>query len=149
MLEAVAVEGQVFDPSFFMYFEDVDVAWRAQLAGWTTRFVSQAVVQHRFQASSREHDDQFVPIHCALNRLRCLLKNGSVPLLLTTARRTGGDFRWLFHRLGGQTLRRWLQAAWDGIRQRAAVSRLASRSRADVEGAWVRPVTARRRLRRR
>ena len=50
MLEAVAVEGRAFDPSFFMYFEDVDLAWRARLAGWKSWFVPQAVVHHRFQA---------------------------------------------------------------------------------------------------
>jgi GT2 family glycosyltransferase len=34
MIEDVQVEGSFFDPDFFVYREDADVAWRAQLFGW-------------------------------------------------------------------------------------------------------------------
>ena len=34
MIDDVAIDGDFFDPDFFVYREDADVAWRAQLLGW-------------------------------------------------------------------------------------------------------------------
>ena len=34
MIDDVVVDGNFFDPDFFVYREDADVAWRAQLLGW-------------------------------------------------------------------------------------------------------------------
>ncbi len=34
MIDDVAVDGEFFDGDFFVYREDADVAWRAQLLGW-------------------------------------------------------------------------------------------------------------------
>lgn len=36
----------LFDEDFFCYMEDVDLAFRARLAGWTCRYVPEAVVHH-------------------------------------------------------------------------------------------------------
>jgi GT2 family glycosyltransferase len=36
-----------FDPDFAFSFEDVDLNWRAQWAGWRARYVPTAVVRHR------------------------------------------------------------------------------------------------------
>lgn len=41
----------LFDEDFFMYLEDVDLNWRAQMAGYRTVFAPQAVVYHRLSAS--------------------------------------------------------------------------------------------------
>jgi GT2 family glycosyltransferase len=45
-LEDAAVDGQIFDESFFAYNEDVDLAWRCQLFGWRCRYVPQALGWH-------------------------------------------------------------------------------------------------------
>lgn len=45
-LDAVAPDGQVFDESFFMYKEDVDLSYRLRAAGWTLLLASEAVVGH-------------------------------------------------------------------------------------------------------
>lgn len=42
----------LFDEDFFAYFEDVDVSFRAQLAGWEARFAPKARVYHRISATS-------------------------------------------------------------------------------------------------
>lgn len=42
---------QPFDPSFFMYCEDVDLNWRAQLAGWKCWYAPQAMVYHKLSAT--------------------------------------------------------------------------------------------------
>jgi GT2 family glycosyltransferase len=55
MLEEVAERcggaWEVFDESFFMYCEDVDLNWRAQLAGWRCWYAPGAVVYHKLSAT--------------------------------------------------------------------------------------------------
>jgi GT2 family glycosyltransferase len=41
----------VFDEDLFMYCEDVDLAWRAQLAGWRCVYAPRAIVRHRLSAT--------------------------------------------------------------------------------------------------
>lgn len=43
-----------FEERFFAYLEDVDLAWRAQAAGWTAVYEPAAVALHRGSASSGE-----------------------------------------------------------------------------------------------
>jgi GT2 family glycosyltransferase len=50
MLERVGL----LDERFFAYLEDVDLAWRAQRAGWRCRYVPGAAVLHRTSATSGE-----------------------------------------------------------------------------------------------
>jgi GT2 family glycosyltransferase len=40
-----------FDEDLFMYLEDVDLAWRAQLRGWKTVFAPKAKVYHHLSAT--------------------------------------------------------------------------------------------------
>jgi GT2 family glycosyltransferase len=40
-----------FDPSFFMYCEDVDLNWRSQLAGWKCWYAPGAIVYHKLSAT--------------------------------------------------------------------------------------------------
>ncbi len=44
-----------FDPSFFMYSEEVDLAYRLAMAGWQTRFTPHAQVLHVGGASARQY----------------------------------------------------------------------------------------------
>jgi GT2 family glycosyltransferase len=41
----------LFDEGFFMYCEDVDLNWRAQLAGWRCWYTPQAIVYHKLSAT--------------------------------------------------------------------------------------------------
>lgn len=45
-LQAIAVEGEIFDHDFFAYKDDVDVAWRLQLAGYEAWYTPSAVAYH-------------------------------------------------------------------------------------------------------
>jgi len=47
MLEEIGL----FEERFFMYYEDVDLAWRAQKAGWKCLYVPDAVIYHHLSAS--------------------------------------------------------------------------------------------------
>jgi len=44
----------LFDEDFFAYLEDVDLAWRARLAGWRCLYVPKAVVYHLYSATGIE-----------------------------------------------------------------------------------------------
>ena len=35
MIDDISLDGEFFDSDFFVYREDADVAWRAQLMGWS------------------------------------------------------------------------------------------------------------------
>jgi GT2 family glycosyltransferase len=42
----------LFDEDFFAYYEDIDISFRAQLAGWKVRYVPDAVAYHQIGATS-------------------------------------------------------------------------------------------------
>lgn len=44
----------MFDENFFMYFEDVDFCFRAQLAGYKVRYTPKAVAYHKISASTNK-----------------------------------------------------------------------------------------------
>jgi GT2 family glycosyltransferase len=46
MLEDVRVDHEYFDSTFFAYYEDVDLDWRARLRGWKAHYVPTAVAEH-------------------------------------------------------------------------------------------------------
>ena len=68
----------VFDESFFMYCEDVDLNWRAQLAGWKCWYTPQAVVYHKLSATG---GGPIASYHTGRNTLWVMAKNLPGPLL--------------------------------------------------------------------
>jgi GT2 family glycosyltransferase len=48
---------EIFDRSFFLYKEDVDLAWRLRLLGWSTRYVPEAVAWHGRGTSGEARTD--------------------------------------------------------------------------------------------
>ncbi len=137
MLDAVRLPDGWFDPGFFMYFEDVDLGWRCRLAGWRALYVPEAVVEHVFQGSSRRHGRYFVTTQCMRNRVRTLLKNASLRMILRSLPRTASDLLWLLQHAGGSALADWLRAVQHAARQRPAVSRLSASGRRALERRWV------------
>ena len=83
-----------FDESLFMYYEDLDVAWRLRLAGYTVGAAPDAVVVHRHAASSGS-DSTLVRTQSMRNRLAVTVRNGSARMtarvLLRTLVRLGRD----------------------------------------------------------
>ena len=43
MIDDISIQGEFFDPDFFVYREDADVAWRARTAGWACLYVPASV----------------------------------------------------------------------------------------------------------
>ena len=87
MLEAVKLDGEYFDETYFSYGEDIDLAWRAQLCGWKARFHPDA---RAFHVGSGSLDGQlrfvdkppFFQRQTLKNRYLTLAKNGSAGVLL-------------------------------------------------------------------
>lgn len=69
----------LFDEDFFAYYEDVDISWRAQLAGWKVMFVPSAVAYHRIGATSSRIKG-FTTYHTFKN-LRLLITKNTSPSL--------------------------------------------------------------------
>jgi hypothetical protein len=46
MLDDLALNNEYFDEGFFAYYEDADLAWRAQMRGWRCIYVPRAVATH-------------------------------------------------------------------------------------------------------
>lgn len=137
MLEQVRLPTGIFDRSFFMYYEDVDLGWRCRLAGWRALYVPAARVYHRFQGSSTRQKRDFVATHCHLNKVRTLLKNASLryigaalPFVVTC------DLLPLVRARRGAVLGLLAAAVRDGAGQRKRVGALAAGGRRELERRW-------------
>jgi GT2 family glycosyltransferase len=53
MLEEIKESGGYFDPGFHFFYEDLDIAWRANRAGWKSYYIPTAVAYHVRGASAR------------------------------------------------------------------------------------------------
>ena len=84
---AAVLEVGGFDPALFMYYEDLDLAWRLRLAGHEIRHAPDAVVVHRHAASSGS-DGPLVRYQSMRNRLAVVARNGSAGLVARVAART-------------------------------------------------------------
>lgn len=69
------------DETFFFGLDDVDLAWRAQMAGWRCMYVPSAVVHHHHGATGA-HASDMKYFHVGLNRVRIVAKNADRRLLL-------------------------------------------------------------------
>ncbi|HEY8308936.1 MAG TPA: glycosyltransferase family 2 protein [Gemmatimonadaceae bacterium] len=69
-----------FDPAFFMYLEDADLAWRLRLRQWETLALPSAIVRHKVSATAG-YGSPRKAYYLARNRWWCLLKNMPTPLL--------------------------------------------------------------------
>lgn len=71
--------GVVFDPRYFVYYEDLDTAWRAGLEGRPTTYAPRSLVRHVHGGSAGEETPLF-RFHVERNRAITSLRNGD-PLL--------------------------------------------------------------------
>ena len=55
MIEAISMDGQLFDEDFFAFGEDMDVGWRAKRFGWRAVYVPSAVALHFRGGSQMTH----------------------------------------------------------------------------------------------
>src|SRR5579864_2960612 len=77
MIEDIALDGEFFDSDFFVYREDADVAWRAQLMGWRCVYAPYARGYHVRKAlpGNRRALPAFINMHSVKNRFLLRMKN--------------------------------------------------------------------------
>ncbi|HZS51837.1 MAG TPA: glycosyltransferase family 2 protein [Bryobacterales bacterium] len=77
MIEDVSINGEFFDPDFFSYREDADLAWRAQLLGWKCIYVPYARAYHvrKLRPGMRRSVSPEINMHSVKNRFLMRLKN--------------------------------------------------------------------------
>ncbi len=89
-----------FEEAFGSYLEDVDLAWRARLAGWRCRFAPDARVYHHVSATG---GGAYASYRVARNRFWLLARNQPASLLL----RHGHRFLAAQLRIAWQASRSW------------------------------------------
>jgi GT2 family glycosyltransferase len=77
MIDDVSVDGEFFDPDFFVYREDADVAWRAQLLGWRCLYTPYARGYHvrSVLPGNRRALPAAINMHSVKNRFLMRIKN--------------------------------------------------------------------------
>ncbi|MEX2263366.1 MAG: glycosyltransferase family 2 protein [Bryobacteraceae bacterium] len=77
MIEDVALDGEFFDSDFFVYREDADVAWRAQLYGWRCIYAPYARGYHvrNVLPGNRRALPPEINMHSVKNRFLMRMKN--------------------------------------------------------------------------
>ena len=70
-----------FDESYFAFFEDADLAWRAHSHGWRALYAPAAVVYHHHSATA-QHGSPAKLYLVGRNRVRTLAKNATLGMLL-------------------------------------------------------------------
>src|SRR5258706_6582561 len=77
MIEDIAIVNEFFDPDFFVYREDADVAWRAQLMGWRCIYTPHARGYHvrNVLPGNRRALPPEINMHSVKNRFLMRIKN--------------------------------------------------------------------------
>jgi GT2 family glycosyltransferase len=77
MIQDVSLDGEFFDSDFFIYREDADVAWRAQLMGWRCLYVPYARGYHvrTVLPGNRRALPAEINMHSVKNRFLMRIKN--------------------------------------------------------------------------
>jgi GT2 family glycosyltransferase len=77
MIEDISIRGEFFDPDFFVYREDADVAWRAQLFGWRCLYTPHARGYHvrAVLPGNRRALPAVINMHSVKNRFLMRIKN--------------------------------------------------------------------------
>ena len=69
--------GRVFDETFFAYYEDVDLDWRANLAGWRAYYAPSATAFHRAHGSGGRRR-YLIRLRAEKNRYLMLARNDTL-----------------------------------------------------------------------
>jgi GT2 family glycosyltransferase len=83
-LDVDALSGPLFDPRYFVYYEDLDAFWRAELAGSPAVYVPRSLVRHVHGGSAGD-DSPLFRFHVERNRALTNLRNADLFLAIWNA----------------------------------------------------------------
>ena len=77
MIDDICIDDEFFDPDFFVYREDADVAWRSQLLGWRCIYTPHARGYHvrNVLPGNRRALPAVINMHSVKNRFLMRIKN--------------------------------------------------------------------------
>lgn len=73
----------IFDEDLFAYYEDADISFRAQLAGWKVVYEPTAIAYHKLSQTSKKMKSGFTIYHTFKNMPLVFVKNVPLPLLFS------------------------------------------------------------------
>lgn len=82
ILSNVCLDGNLFDPDYFAYFEETDLCHRVWLSGKRVIFIPAPLVLHKMGGTSESMNNNFIQFHSFKNRINSYLKNLSARKLL-------------------------------------------------------------------
>lgn len=82
VLDAVTIDGNIFDPDYFAYFEETDMCHRIWLAGYRIVYAYKSVIYHKMGATSSSLNNAFIQYHSFKNRINSYLKNVGLRALI-------------------------------------------------------------------
>jgi GT2 family glycosyltransferase len=109
----------VFDQDFFAYYEDIDLSFRAQLAGWKVGFVPESLVYHEQGKTSEKMANGFTTTQYMKNLPMVIIKDVPTKLLYRIVPRFWFAYTIFFVNAclqgrGGPALRGWL-LSWKNL----------------------------------
>ena len=95
MLDELRINSEYFDSDFHIFYEDLDIAWRAQRAGWKGYYISQAIAYHTRGGTvraaegigkrfARHYLDDGLCVDLIKNRWLAIIKNETLPGFLSS-----------------------------------------------------------------
>ncbi len=107
----------LFDEAHFAYLEDVDIAWRAKIAGYRNYYIPEAVVHHVGSATSGSVYNDFKIRHSSRNSIYLIYKNMPWPQIILNLPFLAAGFliKTVFFARKGY-FREYVTGLWKGIR---------------------------------
>lgn len=75
VIENVLVDGEIFDSTYFAYFEETDLCHRVWLSGSRIGYAVKSVIYHEVGGTSKKMNNAFIQFHGFKNRINSYLKN--------------------------------------------------------------------------
>jgi len=109
VIDRDSLDGSLFDPRYFVYYEDLDSTWRARLTGRAARYAPRSLVRHVHGGSAGDESPVF-RFHVERNRALTSLRNADLFLAVwnavgLAARVVRSGLRWVRGRERGAMLR--------------------------------------------
>jgi GT2 family glycosyltransferase len=137
MLDAIKLSTGYFDQRHFCYYEDLDLGWRARLAGFDALYVPDSIVRHKYHGTTARMSRAWLVELATTNRVRTLLKNASWRFMTRSLLYTVSQFFRMIFICGPAAAPKYFTAARDSLRLRPEVERTRRIPRRAIERQWV------------